>query len=295
MDEQELKNLIRTVLRAAIDEEGAVAGGPTGGLAGPAADNSATAGCPAGLDVCGPPGLGLADPADKAGYLALQQATTARIGVGRAGPRLPVKAWLRFRADHAAAMDAVFTDVSADVIKSCGLFEVSSAAPDKASFLMDPALGRSLGDETAAALKKHCKAGAQVQIVVSDGLSSTAVENNIPDLLPALRQGLERHGLTCGTPIFVKFGRVRVMDEVTAALGGDVTVILIGERPGLVTNASLSCYMTYKGRPGMPESGRTVLSNIYDEGTPPAEAGAYIADIAAKMVSEKASGLDLKL
>ena len=72
-------------------------------------------------------------------------------------------------------------------------------------------------------------------------------------------------------------------------------IVLLGERPGLATGESLSAYMTYKGYPGMPEAGRTVVSNIYKGGTNPAEAGAHIASIAKKMLEQKASGLDLKL
>lgn len=234
-------------------------------------------------------------PADKTAYLDMMKATSARIGEGRAGPRPTIKSLLRFRADHAGAMDAVFNDVSEALPTSLGLFCVQSAAPDKASYLMDPGLGARFTPETAKQIADHCTHGAQVQIIVSDGLSSAAIEANIPDLLPALLQGLKRHNLSLGTNLFVKYGRVRVMDEVTALVGSDVTLILVGERPGLVTNESLSCYITYKGHPGIAEASRTVVSNIYRKGTPPAEAGAYIADIAQKMIETKSSGMDLKL
>ena len=72
-------------------------------------------------------------------------------------------------------------------------------------------------------------------------------------------------------------------------------VSLIGERPGLVTAESMSAYMAYKPTVGMPEARRTVVSNIHKGGTPPVEAGAYIADIIKLMLDKKASGLDLKL
>ncbi|MDR1266411.1 MAG: ethanolamine ammonia-lyase subunit EutC [Propionibacteriaceae bacterium] len=309
MDEQDLESLVRGVLRDLLSRDepsdGLAPRGASPGVApapdrgGPTPDQSEDD--PAGLGAADlyaddpQPLPGLAVPADPEGLARLRAATTARIGVGRAGPRLPHRAWLRFRADHAAAMDAVFTDVSPEIIAAAGLTPVQSAAPDKAAFLMDPDLGRAFDAATAALIKQSCRSGAQVQVVVCDGLSSTAVENNVPDLLPALLQGLERHRLSVGTPLFVKYGRVRIMDEVTGLLDPEVTLNLIGERPGLVTNASLSCYLTYRGRPGMAESGRTVLSNIYRDGTPPAEAGAYIADLSLKLIQTKASGLDLKL
>lgn len=234
-------------------------------------------------------------PANRAALEEMVKATPARIGQFRAGPRPTCQSLLRFRADHAAAMDAVFNDVPSELPEKMGLYSVQSAAPDKASYLMDPTIGAQFTDETKKQVSDHCVHGAQVQIVVSDGLSSTAVESNIPDLLPSLLQGLSRQGLKVGTNMFVKYGRVRVMDEVSALLSPEVTLILLGERPGLVTNESLSCYMVYKGYPGVPENVRTVVSNIYHKGTPPSEAGAYIADIAKKMLDAKASGMDLKL
>jgi len=234
-------------------------------------------------------------PANRAAYMQLMQATPARIGEWRAGPRPTVKSLLRFRADHAGAMDAVFTDVDPDLVNRLGLFSVQSAAPDKAAYLMDPNIGARFTPEVASQISEHCKHGAQVQIVVSDGLSSSAVAANVADILPALEQGLKRHNLSVGTNLFVRLGRVRVMDEVTAILGCEVTLLLVGERPGLVTNESLSCYMTYKGFPGIAESSRTVVSNIYRNGTAPVEAGAYLADIAKKMIDTRTSGIDLKL
>lgn len=239
--------------------------------------------------------IAVPDPANRAALEEMVKATPARIAQFRAGPRPTCQSLLRFRADHAAAMDAVFNDVPPELVEKLGLFSVQSAAADKASYLMDPVIGAQFTDETKKIVSSTCIHGAQVQILVSDGLSSTAVESNIPDLLPSLLQGLGRNGLKVGTNMFIKYGRVRVMDEVSALLSPEVTLILLGERPGLVTNESLSCYMVYKGYPGVPENVRTVVSNIYRKGTPPSEAGAYIADIAKKMLDAKASGMDLKL
>lgn len=118
---------------------------------------------------------------------------------------------------------------------------------------------------------------------------------NIPDLLPALLQGLQNYKIDVGTPFFVRYGRVGVMDEVSELLGAEVTCVLIGERPGLITAESMSAYIAYRATVGMPEARRTVLSNIHRSGTNPAEAGAHIADIIKLMLEKKASGTDLKL
>lgn len=289
MNESDLKSLVREVLQDMVVDapKGAPAARQSGGALNVEAPDVGAWDMQATLLV--------ENPADKAFYMDMKKHTPARIGVGRAGPRPNYKTLLRFRADHAAAMDAVFNDVPAETIKELGLLEVKTSAPDKAEYLMDPNIGRVFDEENKKIIKEKCKTGAQVQIIVSDGLSSTAVEENIRDLLPALEQGLKSKGLSAGTSLFVQFGRVGIMDAVTELVNSEVTLILLGERPGLVTNESLSCYMTYKGHPGIAESARTVVSNIYKAGTPPAEAGAYIADIAKKMIDSKASGLDLKL
>ena len=239
--------------------------------------------------------LAVPEPANAEEYLEMKSRTPARLGVWRAGPRYRTKTFLRFRADHAVAMDAVFTDVPEEFLERNGLFSVQTRCGSKDEFLTRPDLGRLFDPETAGVLRSKCKHNPQVQVYVSDGLSSKAVEANIPDLLPALLQGLQAQHIDTGTPFYVKYGRVGAMDEVAQILGSEVTIVLLGERPGLATGESLSAYMTYKGYPGMPEAGRTVVSNIYKGGTNPAEAGAHIASIAKKMLEQKASGLDLKL
>ncbi len=235
------------------------------------------------------------NPVNREEYMRLKAKTPARLGVYRAGPRYRTETLLRFRADHAVAMDAVFTDVDEQLIESCGMFAVSSRCSSRDEHLTRPDLGRQFDDETVALLKSKCKPNPKVQIYCSDGLSSTAITANIKEIMPAILQGLKSFGLDAGTPFFVKFGRVGAMDAVTEALGAEVTVVLIGERPGLATGESMSAYMTYKGTVGMPEAGRTVVSNIHSGGTPAVEAGAHIAHLINEMMKQKASGLDLKL
>lgn len=129
----------------------------------------------------------------------------------------------------------------------------------------------------------------------SDGLSSIAIETNAKDTLAAMLQGLKLHGITTGTPFFVKHGRVPAMDVISETLNADVTVVLIGERPGLATGESMSCYMAYGATVGMSESNRTVISNIHKQGISAVEAGAQIADMIKKMLEQKTSGLNLKV
>ena len=239
--------------------------------------------------------LDVPDPANEEEYRLLRSQTVARLGVWRAGPRYRTNTFLRFRADHAVAMDAVFTDVPEDLLEKAGLFTVQTLCDSKDTYLTRPDLGRRFSDETVAELRKRCVLNPDIQIVASDGLSSTSITANLLDVPPATLQGLKASGATVGTPFFIKYGRVGAMDAVTEALGAKVTVILLGERPGLATGESMSAYMTYGGYIGIPEASRTVVSNIHRGGTTPTEAGAFIAELCLRMLKEKASGLDLKV
>ena len=239
--------------------------------------------------------LAVPEPANAEEYLEMKSRTPARLGVWRAGPRYRTKTFLRFRADHAVAMDAVFTDVPEEFLERNGLFSVQTRCGSKDEFLTRPDLGRKLSPEGVATIKEKCKKNPTVQIYVADGLSSASVAANIPDLLPAILQGLQNYKIDVGTPFFVKYGRVGVMDEISELTGAEVTCTLIGERPGLITAESMSAYIAYKATVGMPEARRTVVSNIHKAGTIPAEAGAHIADIIKIMLEKKASGTDLKL
>ncbi len=228
-------------------------------------------------------------------YMKLKQRTSARLGIGRAGTRFKTDVLLRFRADHAAAQDAVFNDVPESLLEEVGLFEVLSECESRDQYVTRPDLGRKIGAEGIKVINEKCKKNPTVQIVVADGLSSTAIEANIKNILPAIENGLKGYGIEYGTTFFVKYGRVGAGDHVGELVNADAVCILIGERPGLTTAESMSAYITYKARVGIAEAKRTVVSNIHRDGTPAAEAGAHIATLIKKILDAKASGQDLKL
>lgn len=237
----------------------------------------------------------LQNPANKAELMKYKKKTPARIGISRAGTRYTTNTMLRFRADHASAVDAVYTDVSEEFLNANNLFTVQTKCHSKDEYMTRPDLGRRLNEESINILKEKAKKSPKVEIFVSDGLSSTAIEANVEDTLPAIINGLKSYGIEAGTPFFLKYGRVGAADEVSEILDAEVTCVLIGERPGLATSESMSAYITYKGYMGIPESKRTVVSNIHKNGTPASEAGAHIAHIIKKILDAKASGQDLKL
>jgi ethanolamine ammonia-lyase small subunit len=228
-------------------------------------------------------------------YAELKFNAPCRLGIGKAGARYKTDPQLQFRAAHSAAQDAVFNDVDNEFLEKMNLWIVQTQCDSKDTFLTRPDLGRKLSAEGVATIKEKCKKNPTVQVYVADGLSAAAVAANVGDLLPAILQGLQSEKLDVGTPFFVKYGRVGVMDEISELLGADITCTLIGERPGLITAESMSAYIAYKATVGMPEARRTVVSNIHRAGTIPAEAGAHIAEIIKIMLEKKASGTDLKL
>ncbi len=235
------------------------------------------------------------EPKNKDLYMDMKKSTAARIGVWRAGPRPLTETLLRFRADHAVAQDSVMGEISeADAAKYKMVF-VKSACKDKDEYLTRPDLGRILDDESIKKIEKECDKKPQVQILVADGLSSKAMEANIPDLFPALLQGLQSMGIKVGTPIMAGLARVGLMDSIGEAIKPEVCINLIGERPGLGTAESMSAYIVYNPRAGVIESERTVISNIHKGGTPAVEAGAHIATLVKKILDAKASGVNLKI
>ena len=235
------------------------------------------------------------NPENRDEYTKLKQKTSARLGIGRAGSRFKTDVLLRFRADHAAAQDAVFNDVPKEFLEEIGLFEVTSECESRDQYITRPDLGRKIGEEGIKIINEKCKKNPTIQIVISDGLSSTAVEANAKNILPALENGLKGYGIDAGTTFFIKYGRVGSGDHVGELVNADVVCMLIGERPGLTTAESMSAYITYKAHVGIPEAKRTVVSNIHKDGTPSSEAGAHVATLIKKILDAKASGQDLKL
>lgn len=237
--------------------------------------------------------LGIDEPLHKGELEQLVNETPARIGIGRAGLRPKTEAWLRFRLDHAAAVDAVYGEVSEELLKGLELFSVHTLVTDKETYIRRPDLGRRLSEEAAQTIRSRCIPKPKVQIIISDGLSSQAIEKNLEDVLLSFQQSLNNLGLEQGTPFYIEKGRVAVMDEVGEILEPEVVVLFIGERPGLLSAESLSAYLCYKPRKGTIEAERMVISNIHSGGIAPVEAGAYLGNVVQKVLKYEASGISL--
>ena len=234
-------------------------------------------------------------PEKQDAFARMKEHTPARLGSGRAGPRYKTLTMLRFRADHAAAQDAVFSQVPEDFARENGMQEVRTRCRGKDEYLTRPDLGRSFDEKNKELLRSLLPKGAKVQLVVGDGLSSAAITANAMDCLAAIREGLKLKGIDPGTPVFVRYCRVGAGDAIGDVTGCELVCMLVGERPGLVTDKSMSAYITYQPRTGVSESARTVVSNIHAQGTPAVEAGAHIAELIDTILRRRVSGVGLHL
>ena len=300
MDQSELDTLVQTVLK----QMGYAAGAAAPAIAAAAAPVApvAPAAAPSVTSEGTLPDLGtdefkywigVQEPNNLQVLKELRQSTQARVCSGRTGPRPRTTTLLRFLADHSRSKDTVLKEISADWVARAGLFEVQSQITDKDEYLTRPDKGRLLSQAAIDEIQKQCKKNPQVQVVVSDGLSTDAITANLDEILPPLMKGLKSAGIDAGNPFFVRYGRVKIEDQIGELLGAQLVILLIGERPGLGQSESLSCYMVYAPTKATVEAERTCISNIHRGGTPPVEAAGVIVDLAKLMLAQKTSGIAL--
>ena len=226
--------------------------------------------------------------------------TPARVLSDRAGAAYRTHTQLELRHAHAAARDAVRAefelerDLGADFVRQWKLFAVSSQASSKDEYLQHPDLGRHLSDGARRELSSRCEPQADLQVVIGDGLSVTAVSVQVPRLLPLIMEQALAHGWKSGQPFAVRYCRVGIMNDVGELLRPRVVVLLIGERPGLSTAESLSAYMAFQPRNPHSDANRNLISNIHRAGVEPKAAAARIIGLAEQMMRLQISGVELK-
>jgi ethanolamine ammonia-lyase small subunit len=226
--------------------------------------------------------------------------TPARILVGRAGAAYRTDTQLDLRQAHAAARDAVRAELDmqkqfgAAFVKQWGLFEVCTQAQSKNEYLLQPNLGRIFDEPSRSELIERCAPRSDVQMVIGDGLSVTAIYAQVPKLLPMLCDGAKVRGWSLGQVFVIRHCRVGILNEIGELLAPRVVVLLIGERPGLATAESLSAYMAYHPRKTHTDADRNLISNIHARGLNASEAAGRILDLAAQMMQAKSSGIQLR-
>src|SRR5260221_2704214 len=184
----------------------------------------------------------------------LRDFTSARVALGRAGPSVPTRELLDFQLEHARARDAVHEELDArGLLAEMGEAAIllASSAPDRVKYLRRPDLGRRLSEESRGRL---VKSEYDVAFVVVDGLSALAVQRHAGPLLGAVMPLLESWRLAPIT--LVERGRVAIGDDIGEALGAALSVVLIGERPGLSSPDSLGVYLTWHPHMGATDAER---------------------------------------
>ena len=233
----------------------------------------------------------------------LRRFTAARIALGRAGGSLPTAPHLAFQLAHAQARDAVQlplnqAGVASDLqTRGYQTVRLHSAAPDRATYLQRPDLGRRLAEpsrETLAALAAHAAAPPELAFVIGDGLSARAIHENAVAFLDQIAPRLIAAGWHLGPVSLVAQARVAIGDEIGQVLGAAIVVILIGERPGLSSPDSLGAYLTYGPRIGVTDAQRNCISNIRAAGLSHEAAAHKLAYLLDEARRRKLSGVLLK-
>jgi ethanolamine ammonia-lyase small subunit len=236
-------------------------------------------------------------------WLELRRLTPARIALGRTGTSMPTRAQLDFQYAHAQARDAVHLPFDHATLRS-QLTErghesllLHSAAIDRNSYLQRPDLGRQLSAGSAQSLREYAEAhpgGVDLVIVVADGLSALAVHRHTLPFLARLEEQVRVENWSVAPVVLVEQGRVAVADEIGELLGAKMTVILIGERPGLSSPDSLGLYFTYNPKVGLTDAYRNCISNVRLEGLSYGMAAHRLLYLMREACRRQLSGVNLK-
>jgi len=230
-------------------------------------------------------------------WTAMRRYTVARVGLGRAGDSVPTTHLLEFQMAHAQARDAVHTPVEFAPIRAAldghPTIDVHSAAPDRATYLQRPDLGRRLDPRCVELLTPERAAGYDVAFVIADGLSARAVHDHAAATLHAVLERLD--GWLVAPIVLAAQGRVAIGDEIGELLGARMVVVLLGERPGLSAADSLGIYLTVGPHVGRRDSERNCISNIHPpDGLGYAGAAEKLVHLMGQARSLGISGVGLK-
>jgi ethanolamine ammonia-lyase small subunit len=230
----------------------------------------------------------------------LRELTPARVALGLSGASLPTKALLDFTLDHARARDAVHAPFDAEGLlvglKGLGLdaVRVASRAPGRKDYLARPDLGRRLDADSRGSLAKSGSGAGGLAIIIGDGLSPIAVNAHAIALLRQLLPLLAADRIGVADAIVATGARVALGDEIGEALNARMTVMLIGERPGLSAADSLGVYLTFAPSVGTTDEKRNCVSNIHGAGLSYQEAATKVGWLIREGLGREVTGIALK-
>ena len=246
-------------------------------------------------------------------WQALRQFTAARIALGRSGVSLPTAAQLDFQMAHAKARDAIHQTLDvealrnalhdglqADISGAADSIALCSAAETRDIYLQRPDFGRRLNTASRTALQSlqaqrpDQTVRPDLAIVIADGLSALAIEQNALPFLNAVMPSLRAAHWTLAPLAIVSQGRVAIGDEIGERLNAKAVVVMIGERPGLSSPDSMGLYLTWSPRVGLTDESRNCISNVRPAGLPYQEAASRLQYLLTQAHSRQLSGVLLK-
>jgi ethanolamine ammonia-lyase small subunit len=229
----------------------------------------------------------------------LKEFTAARLAIGNAGASIPTTASLDFNLAHAHARDAVYSAMDLDELGASfnklnlDIVCLKSQATDRAQYLQRPDLGRKLHSDSVELLEGQIP-GADISIIIADGLSALAIHKNAVDLLKLIVPMLSAANLTFAPVCLVEQGRVAIGDDIGYCLKAGLSIVLIGERPGLSAADSMGIYLTYQPKRGLTDDSRNCISNIRPGGLTYRQAADKLFYLTTEALRRKLSGIYLK-
>jgi ethanolamine ammonia-lyase small subunit len=240
---------------------------------------------------------GVENPKDLEGLKALIASTPYRVAVGSEGPRPRGLTYYQMRADHAACVDSLMYEVPKSALAKMGILDVGESAVegDMEMYRRFPNEGRKFGEAARKVILEKCKKNPTVQFVLSNGLSGYAIERYAPDVLKGMIDGLKAAGIDVGTTVYVNRGRVGMLNDIGELVNATISVMLIGERPGLIVYDALSIYTGYMQRwePLTTDTNRDNICQISKLGKDPLEAAAEGVALIKDYLKYKTSGNEL--
>jgi ethanolamine ammonia-lyase small subunit len=226
--------------------------------------------------------------------ISLRDFTAARVALGRAGDSIPTEALLNFRLAHARARDTVKAPL--DTVSLCNemtergwtVTTLRTEAKTREEYLRRPDRGRKLDAESAQTVAQ-ARGRCPTAIVVADGLSSLAVHRHAVPLLERIVHDLESQRIWV-----VQQGRVAIGDHIGELIDARLSLVILGERPGLSTPDSLGVYLTWKPCLKRNDAERNCVSNIHSLGLSYDEAAHKLHFLIAESQRRKLSGVELK-
>ena len=238
--------------------------------------------------------IATADP-----WAGLQNFTEARIALGRCGTSLPLRESLKFKLAHARARDAVHQPVQMELLarklegEKISSLQLTSSVTDREEYLTRPDKGRYLSTRSKELLAP-IKDNHDIALIIVDGLSAPAIHQSAVGVTCGLLNIIKTTSLTSAPVSLVKNGRVAIGDEIGSLLKAKISLVLIGERPGLTSPNSLGAYLTYNPKPGTTDEARNCISNIREGGLTVTDAIRKIAYLIEMAFNKKYTGVELK-